>query len=422
MFLSAAFAWTALRKAGIDLEDWNITVLALAVTAAVLLPRSDAPPLRRRFAWPLILLPVWVFFQLVPLPANVAGLLSPARAALASAAGQSHGIPLSAFPAQTFTDWMRLMGGLLVFLIVRELAWHYSDRRTPWIVIVPLIVAACLEAALGIIQFYTGAVAAEGAHGTYGSRDHFAGLMEMALPFPVMYGVSLLRRKRSRFETPLRPALAASACFAAAALLLLGSIQSLSRMGFIAALVSLAVLGLCILPDKRWLLCLPPAALLLFIYLPPNELIARFAGMSSLDKVTAEDRLEIWRETLPMAAAYPVTGCGLGAFEYAFMPYKRSTPLLTDNYAHNDYLQYFVELGAPAFCLGSIFVAGLIAAAIHDARRQPSFPRRCLAIACLASMCALLLHSLVDFNSYIPGNTFAFAWVAGMAAALRFSA
>jgi hypothetical protein len=30
-------------------------------------------------------------------------------------------------------------------------------------------------------------------------------------------------------------------------------------------------------------------------------------------------------------------------------------------------------------------------------------------------MTAILLHSLVDFNMYIPANGFAFAWIAGIA-------
>jgi len=38
-----------------------------------------------------------------------------------------------------------------------------------------------------------------------------------------------------------------------------------------------------------------------------------------------------------------------------------------------------------------------------------------LAIGCLASMIAMLLHSLVDFNMYVPANGMVFAWVAGIA-------
>ncbi len=419
VWLALAFAWTALRGAGFKLTDWDVTVVALALLAAMLLPGSRAPRLNRWLVWPLALLTAWVLLQIVPLPADVVRLVSPARAELAAAAGDGGWVPISVFPALTLAAWTRLAGCVLVFLIVRELAWRYSDTRTPWVVMLPLVVVACLEAVLGLAQFYDGFSGA-GAQGTYGSRDHFAGLMEMALPFPIMYGMAALWRNRVPFRSPLKPALAACGSFAAGALLLLGSIHSLSRMGFIAALFALAILGASALP-KRFLFAAPAAVLLLFIYLPPNELIERFADLSSRDKIAAQDRLELWRETMPLIAAYPLTGCGLGTYESAFMRFKRSAPLANDPFAHNDYLQYAAELGLPAFLLGLLVVTGVVACTIGAASRHDSPAGRALALACLASMSALLLHSLVDFNSYIPGNAFAFAWVAGMAASVMFS-
>jgi hypothetical protein len=45
----------------------------------------------------------------------------------------------------------------------------------------------------------------------------------------------------------------------------------------------------------------------------------------------------------------------------------------------------------------------------------PSIDQRFLAIACVSSFVAILLHSLVDFNMYVPGQRLVFAWVAGIA-------
>jgi O-antigen ligase len=171
----------------------------------------------------------------------------------------------------------------------------------------------------------------------------------------------------------------------------------------------------------RWLLLLPIAAIFLFIYLPPDELIARFADIATPKQWSAQDRLEIWRETLPMIPDYAATGAGLGGYESAFMRYKRSLPMVTDNAAHNDYLQYLVELGLPGWTLGLVLVLSFVVTASKAVVRHTSPAGRALAIACLASMLALLIHSTVDFNSYVPANAFAFAWIAGIAVSVMFS-
>ena len=38
-----------------------------------------------------------------------------------------------------------------------------------------------------------------------------------------------------------------------------------------------------------------------------------------------------------------------------------------------------------------------------------------ISVACIASLTAILLHSLVDFNMYVPVNGLAVAWIAGIA-------
>ncbi len=326
--------WTLFHQAGLDFAAWEIATLGVAIPSIVLYLRPQAPPPGRVVTAALIALPVWVL------------------------------------PAATYAAWLHLAVYILVFLAMRELAW-----RSSWIAALPLVGVAALEAALGLTQTY--------AHGTYLNRDHFAGLLEMALPFAAMYGVAALR-------TPL----AASGAFACAALILAGVVHSLSRMGFLCALAGLAMAVAVTLRRKRWLLLAVP----LFVFLPKDALIARFVEHA------AEGRLRIWRETLPMVSDYWLTGCGLGRYESAFMKYKRSAPTVTDSYVHNDYLQYLVELGVPGFTLGLI----LVGAALWTRRDA-------LGAACLGSMVAMLLHSAVDFNSYIPSNAMVYAWVAGVA-------
>jgi O-antigen ligase len=157
-----------------------------------------------------------------------------------------------------------------------------------------------------------------------------------------------------------------------------------------------------------------------FALLPPYRLIMRFAQITSADALTSEGRVELWAETLPLIATYPVVGCGLGGYESAFRPFKASKPMLRDDYAHNDYLQYLAEMGAVGFVLAGLLMITLFRAAARAAgRREPE--TRWLGLATTGAMTAILLHSLADFNLYIPANAMTLAWITGIASGLEFS-
>jgi hypothetical protein len=99
-----------------------------------------------------------------------------------------------------------------------------------------------LQASLGFYQAY--AEGSEGfATGTYANRDHFSGLLEMILPFGLMYPLAILRRDAKRHESPALPGIKACAILTIAAVLLIAIIHSLSRMGFMASLASLFICG-----------------------------------------------------------------------------------------------------------------------------------------------------------------------------------
>jgi O-antigen ligase len=142
-------------------------------------------------------------------------------------------------------------------------------------------------------------------------------------------------------------------------------------------------------------------------------LIGRFASMATTQEPSEDTRKQIWRESLPLVAAYPITGCGLGAYESCFLAYKKVEPGYTVDFAHNDYLQVMAEFGLPAFAL----LLTLTALAYGTSLRGTTADNtdRYLAIACTAALSAILLHSFVDFNLYIPANGMLAAWVTGLA-------
>lgn len=428
LLLTLALGWSIFFKAGVWPADWDVTLSVVGlVSAGYWLFRSRsrfAPPLKASLKWPIFLFPCYLVFQLVPFPIPVLHVLSPARAdlvtTLAPAVPNIHFAPISLNPPLSVLYLFTFLGYTATFLLTRELAWQFSSR--PWTVAVPLIVIAALEAAVGMLQVFFGWPSAE-ATGTYTNRDHFCGLLEMVLPFAVLYGLAVLRKTQARFDSPALPALAACSIWAIAALLLVAIIYSLSRMGFLDGLCVLFFIGaLSIgprLPSRTWRLyslgAIGLTVLLMFVFFPPNQLIARFADLSSSGQVTANTRLSLWKETFPLISEFPLFGTGLGGYESPFLKYQTAVAGFRVEFAHNDYLQYLAELGVVGFALLALLLTGIVVQIFRGILKLGDEERRLLVIACAGAFLAIGLHSLVDFNMYIPGNAMTLAWIGGIA-------
>jgi O-antigen ligase len=207
--------------------------------------------------------------------------------------------------------------------------------------------------------------------------------------------------------------------------LLAGVILSLSRMGFLATLgaAGIAAAGLLASFQGRgnqprrspWRWAIPVAApLCILVLFSTNEMAARFGDLST-DELTSGGRTEIWKGAARMVYAYKWTGCGLGAFEQGFYRFKTMAPVNTVDFAHNDYLQILLELGLPGAALVAVFGLWILR---RNLRFVFAVPRRRnweLGVGLLGSFVAIGLHSLVDFNLYIPANALTLAWLAGVA-------
>lgn len=406
---------------GEDSTAWRWSVLGIAA-AGVMLWGFAREKARFRKADCILLAVVLALgvLQLVPLPLAAIRWISPHRyeqlAAASRVLGPIRSATLSSVPAGTRDKVLTLAAFAIAYLVLCELRRRYDAR--PWALAAPILAVGLLQAVLGIAQCAAGAAEATG---TYVNRNHFAGLLEMSLPFAVMLGVELLTRERDHPRSLVVPEIQACLCFGAGAVMIASVIGSQSRMGFAASLAALFVIGVLAASGRsrahasrrRRALALAvtgAAILLAFLLLPSEKLMDRFRTLAGPD--TQKVRTDIWKQTLPLIADYPAMGCGLGAFESCFLPYKNLIPEGSIDYAHNDYLQVMAEFGLPAFgCL-----AALAALAYGTALRRTGAgnPGRCLAIACVGALSAILLHGFVDFNLYIPANGLLAVWVAAM--------
>jgi O-antigen ligase len=433
---SVSLAVAAYQFGGVIPAQWQWCAIGVSIAACLsLVFRRPGNPTTNPWGWRcLLILLIWMGASLIPLPPSFIQVLSPYRwTAMLAARGAVGANPdswlsWSVAPSATFERLLYVLPAMAGFVAAYETG-SWLGRRIWWGV-APIIAIASLESVLGLAQYYV--LRSEGAGsplatGTYVNRNHFAGLLELALSPVIMWAVASWRRNSSRLGRPGGPTLWTSVLMAVAACLVMGILASLSRMGVLSMLVSLGAVGLAWFlaqsgdeapaGGKRWVaaIALLLAVGVVFVAISPGEVVERFADTADAADLTADGRVQIWQDTLKLIAAYPWTGSGLGTYERAFFQFKTIAPLKTVDYAHNDYLQILAELGFPGLLLAAGVIGWIlwsILGVVLSHRNRPTWE---LAVGLLGAFIALGVHSLADFNLYIPANALALAWLGGLA-------
>jgi O-antigen ligase len=394
----------------------------------------------RTAAIPVALLGL-VIFQLVPLPNVLLRLLRPANAMLnASLPGSDHHSfsSLSIAPYNTRIHLIVLVCCAAVFFFARMLGQDRASRRR---LVTWLVGLGTFEALYGLVQYLTGwqrifgyvkKYNLEEATGTYINRNHFAGFLEMVIPFGValvLYENAKLPRKAIQGRNArIRRVLGGKKLsriglwLLAATVMVAGLFFSLSRMGIISAVSSLAVMASFSGFQRKvglWITAgIMSCGIILVLWMGAGPAVGRFATISEEYASVDESRWSLWRDTARLIGGHPLLGSGLGTFPVAFTRVQSTFLGQFVNHAHNDYLELASDLGIPAAALffGSTG-ALLVRVARKAASSEVSF-ERAMALGCLGSIAAILLHSLADFNLYIPANALVFSLILGLAASV----
>lgn len=409
---------------------WAACILALALTTIlyVLVARKEwVPPMPAGLRWCLFLFPLYLVFQLLPLPLSVLALVSPAKAKVIEAVvpfiDQIRFEPLAVRPSATLFQLASAIAYLMVFLLARHLMVHLAGT---WAIVAPIITVAIAQALFGIVECRLDGSSCDFVRGSYIDRNHFAGMLEMAFPFALMYGVNRLCRANPVWYSKLLPSAWIGLSLLGAGSILIAIFGSLSRMGStVAALQLIAILAAVI--SFRWsstrrAVGFGIAAVLLVagVYLlTPDQLMTRFTEFLT-PTTAALDRRSIWNQTLRMIKDYPIVGCGFGGYSFTYLKYKTELPLWSTDFAHNDYLQGLAELGIAGFAILAVLITTVAITAIRECSRSTEDDSRWLSFACVAALAGILLHSMVDFNLYIPANAMEFAWIGGVCSGLPY--
>jgi O-antigen ligase len=242
--------------------------------------------------------------------------------------------------------------------------------------------------------------------GPFVNRNHYAGLMEMIIPFAVVGFLVPYTRKEQRVMMLFAAALTSASV-----------VLSLSRGGALALMLEMVFLA-CFLTfragNKRAAMgvaALSVPLVALVAWLGTARLVERYSNL--------EDwmRLAMVRDGLRMFGDHWFAGTGLATFPTIYPQFRSFATDLFVNQAHNDLLQLMIEMGLPGLVLVLWFLVVVYRQGLMKAQAWVTSWKGAASLAALTGITGLLVHSLYDFNLRIPSNALYFCVLCGLAAA-----
>jgi O-antigen ligase len=311
--------------------------------------------------------------------------------------------------------------GMLVFVVTQTLRRSSQVRPFAGIVCCYGLVIASFALLQGIAPngklYWIWALEQGGLpYGPYVNHNHYAGLMEMLTPFPLVLALS------RHVEGNRKLVVAGIAALMAGTIFLSGS-----RGGMLAFAAQVIVLAALLRKREDWK---QPVALGVFlavmigflIWLGGNELTHRLVSIQSeaRQELTGGVRLTIDRDCLRMLREKPLLGWGLGTFPVVYPQFRSFYTSFFVNQAHNDYLQMLVETGVLGFGIAIWFLVLTFRGAGAKLQDWTENVNGTLTVAALLGCIGILVHSFLDFNLQVPANAALFYVLCAVAAARPF--
>lgn len=449
IFLSLAIVTAPLLRGGnLPVAHAIVGILAFCGLLASLAGRQpDQPagfiPLVVRLLPHLLWLSLlaWIALQLLPLPPSLLQQLSPTAYDIHNAVdpgGTAQRFRISVSPGAGYNGVLLTLSLYATYWLTWRCSGTTAGIRA---ILMSMTLIGALEAAYGTAQALygfeiplldPGRLRPESAAGTFLNRNHFAAYLSLCAAACITllltektYSNTLGLRSNSR--RVLDMVLSGYPIFRIALLVMaLGIVLSRSRMGNTAFALGLAAAGI------MWLLAATRVStmlkgLLLFasVAIIDIAIVSGHFGLDAvLDRIEAteierEARPVIYRSALPLATTYARTGSGLGSFQDVYQSQRASSSGRFVDHAHNDYLEFIIELGVPGLAILAMLVGYHGLAALVGRSRRRTLPRG-VATGGIMVLTAALIHAAVEFNFQIYSYAMTFVvWLALISSCLR---
>jgi O-antigen ligase len=328
----------------------------------------------------------------------------------------------SAYPHDTFSQALLYVAYALLCFLAAQSLLRSSQARTLATI---FAVYGFLVASFALVQ----GVASNGKlywlrqprlggwiYGPYVNHNHYAGLMELLIPIPLVLSLTRLTEEKERIAAGVAAAIMTGTVF-----------LSGSRGGMLAIFVEFMLLAIVLVRRRKTVriaigtIAFAIVLATLLTWLGGQELTTRITSISTeaRTEISGGMRLSIDRDSLRMFRAKPVLGWGLGTFPVVYPQFRSFYTNFFVNEAHNDYLQLITELGLLGFGTMIWFLVVVYRTALGKIGHWTSEVTGALSLACMLGCTGILVHSLVDFNLQIPANAALFYVFCTLAAAPR---
>lgn len=402
--------------------------------------------------------------QIFPLPSPLVALLSPRSYILWNRAAEvvNNGFPdlvpgwfsLSVDPRSTAREMIGFASRLAAFVLATQLFRKTGSRITLAVV---LVASAAFQVIYGIRHWSGGMMEIWGwtnrlihgrMGGTFVNPNHLAHYLALVLPLAIFLLLHAWYRTRNEHSVQIR----VEKFFTRHSLLVLiggaglfftifGILLAKSR-GVILGLSIAMIIGLALFREEtaarrgregravsKKILATAVGVVIIIgaavLFLGTERVTGRMVPTRA-EAVSLVGRADGARIAVDLWRMFPLTGSGFGTFENVALMVSGESGYHY-RHAHNDWLEFLATTGLIGFgviAMTAFFGLRALARASWPSLLSVSVSangsgsnRRFVAMGATVVL-FVLLHALVDFNFYIPANSYTFAVIAGATAAL----
>ena len=434
--------------------EWSILVIQLIVFAMLIAyflmkekPQNNVS-LLASLKWPKYLFVaffVFLFVQIIPFPNFLTKIFSPKAyfffEFFSPDSSNSAFKSFSLISTYTFREALELLTYVILgFLIVKTVTSLRQIMRLFYV----MVGMGAFQAFYGLFElynknprilFYEKEYYLDAVTGTFVNRNHFSGYLEMVIPLAI--GIILAKTEffnltgfkwKDRVLRLSGKGIYVNVFIPLAIVLMgIGIIFSKSRSGvFLLFFCFLLFFVLSVLFFQReregqqflknFLIVTLLIITVFALYIGIDTVIERFG----MDNLLLEARPVFWKQTVDIIGDFPLFGTGLGTFAFVYPLYEEEAIPARLSHAHNDYLEYFSELGIIGFALlmGGILFLLVRSVIAWRVRHHPQV--KGLALGGIIAIIIILIHSITDFNLHIPANKLLFSVVLSLTVVIVF--